>query len=242
MSAFPAAKSCDIMLLLEGTFPYVSGGVSSWVNQIIRGFPEYTFGICFLGSRREDYGDMRYPLPANVVHLECHYLYDFPPPPLVQASGGDAAAFERSRKLHDALRNPANKAETAELIRASIADLRDDAVGDLPLHLGEVLRRDDVVVRERTKVLEDRVLRERRDALPRPAAVLATSALLGFELDRDAELLRHVGGEIGLEADDVARRIAKEHQRLYALPRPEIRTRNAAGGGRRPPGDPRRGG
>ncbi|MFX5752041.1 DUF3492 domain-containing protein, partial [Acinetobacter baumannii] len=28
------AKDCDVMLLLEGTFPYVSGGVSSWVNQI----------------------------------------------------------------------------------------------------------------------------------------------------------------------------------------------------------------
>jgi hypothetical protein len=55
----------DIGLLLEGTFPYVSGGVSSWVNQIIRGFPEYTFALCFIGSRPEDYGDMRYALPDN---------------------------------------------------------------------------------------------------------------------------------------------------------------------------------
>ena len=27
----------DIGLLLEGTFPYVAGGVSSWVNQISMG-------------------------------------------------------------------------------------------------------------------------------------------------------------------------------------------------------------
>lgn len=123
---FPRAQSADVALLLEGTFPYVSGGVSSWVNQMIRAFPDIRFAVVFIGSRREDYGKPVYAIPDNVVHLECHYLYDFPPPPLVQASGGDAAAFERSRKLHDALRNPANKEETADLIRASIADLRDD--------------------------------------------------------------------------------------------------------------------
>lgn len=100
--------------------------MSSWVNQMIRAFPDIRFAVVFIGSRREDYGKPVYAIPDNVVHLECHYLYDFPPPPLVQASGGDAAAFERSRKLHDALRNPANKEETADLIRASIADLRDD--------------------------------------------------------------------------------------------------------------------
>lgn len=66
----------DILLLLEGTFPYVSGGVSSWVNQIIRGFPEFSFGIIFMGSRREDYGEMKYALPDNVVHFEAHYLYE----------------------------------------------------------------------------------------------------------------------------------------------------------------------
>ena len=46
---FPRAERADIGLLLEGTFPYVSGGVSSWVNQIIRGFPQYTFALVFIG-------------------------------------------------------------------------------------------------------------------------------------------------------------------------------------------------
>lgn len=64
--ALPRADKADICLLLEGTFPYVSGGVSSWVNQIIRGFPEYTFACCFVGSRPEDYGEMKYTLPDNV--------------------------------------------------------------------------------------------------------------------------------------------------------------------------------
>jgi glycosyltransferase involved in cell wall biosynthesis len=123
---FPRAQSADVALLLEGTFPYVSGGVSSWVNQMIRAFPDIRFAIVFIGSRREDYGKPVYAIPDNVVHVECHYLYDFPAPPLVQASGGDAAAFERSRQLHEALRNPAHRDDTAHLIRAAIDDLRDD--------------------------------------------------------------------------------------------------------------------
>ena len=36
------AADCDVMLLLEGTFPFVSGGVSSWVNQLILGLTELT--------------------------------------------------------------------------------------------------------------------------------------------------------------------------------------------------------
>lgn len=73
---FPRAESVDVLLLLEGTFPYVSGGVSSWVNQIIRGFSDIRFGAIFIGSRREDYGPMRYALPDNLVHLETVFIHD----------------------------------------------------------------------------------------------------------------------------------------------------------------------
>ncbi|MBP6708751.1 MAG: GT4 family glycosyltransferase PelF, partial [Candidatus Accumulibacter sp.] len=75
--SFPRATDADVALLLEGTFPFVSGGVSSWVNQIIRAFPTLRFAIVFIGSRKEDYGEQKYALPDNVVHLETHYLYDF---------------------------------------------------------------------------------------------------------------------------------------------------------------------
>lgn len=104
-----APEGVDVALLLEGTFPYVAGGVSSWVNQIIRAFPELRFGVVFIGSRRSDYGDMRYPLPDNVVHLETHYLHD----DLGQGASaherragmkGDAQAFARMKELHDAFR------------------------------------------------------------------------------------------------------------------------------------------
>lgn len=91
----------DIALLLEGTYPYVRGGVSSWVHQIIQSFPEYRFGLVFLGARRQDYGEMRYTLPDNVVHLECHYLHELDDHPLPRARKGDEAAFARIADLHE---------------------------------------------------------------------------------------------------------------------------------------------
>jgi glycosyltransferase involved in cell wall biosynthesis len=100
------ATDCDVMLLLEGTFPYVSGGVSSWVNQIIRGFPQIRFGICFIGSRREDYGQPKYALPDNVVHLEAHYLHERQAVPASAPRAGDSAAYAQVAVLHQALRTP----------------------------------------------------------------------------------------------------------------------------------------
>lgn len=117
--------SADVMLLLEGTFPYVSGGVSSWVNQMIRAFPDIRFGIVFIGSRRQDYGEMAYALPDNVVHLETHFLYDFPPPPMVHGSSGDPRAFDKADALHEMLREPGREQEAGELIRELMPALRE---------------------------------------------------------------------------------------------------------------------
>ncbi len=75
MKILRQSTEADIGLLLEGTYPYVSGGVSSWIAQMLRGFPQYRFALCFLGSREEDYGDLRYTLPDHVVHCEVHYLH-----------------------------------------------------------------------------------------------------------------------------------------------------------------------
>jgi glycosyltransferase involved in cell wall biosynthesis len=69
-------SGADVCLLLEGTYPFVRGGVSSWVHQLISGLPELSFSLVFLGGRRADYGEARYRLPPNVVHRESHFLED----------------------------------------------------------------------------------------------------------------------------------------------------------------------
>jgi polysaccharide biosynthesis protein PelF len=115
---FPKAQEADIALLLEGTFPYVSGGVSSWVNQIIRAYPEYRFAIVFLGSRREDYGEPKYELPDNVVHLEEHYIYDTPTiSSFPRSRAGDAEAFALSNKMHERFKVINGKAGALETFR-----------------------------------------------------------------------------------------------------------------------------
>lgn len=115
---FPSATSADIALLLEGTFPYVSGGVSSWVNQIIRAYPEYRFAIVFLGSRREDYGQPKYELPANVVHLEQYFLYDNISTNIEPAARkGDSYAFSLSASMHEELIRGNTPAEALRAFR-----------------------------------------------------------------------------------------------------------------------------
>ena len=68
------APVADICLLLEGTWPYVRGGVSSWIHQLILGQPEVTFSVVFIGGQREAYGVRQYVAPPNVVHIEEVFL------------------------------------------------------------------------------------------------------------------------------------------------------------------------
>lgn len=114
------APSADIALLLEGTFPYVSGGVSAWVNQMILTFPEITFAVVFIGSRRKDYGKPRFELPDNVVHFEEHYIHESTAPIRVQGSEGNKPAFERVVKMHDELRNNTSQDAIRKLIKEVI--------------------------------------------------------------------------------------------------------------------------
>ncbi len=94
----------DITLLLEGTYPFVRGGVSSWVHQIITGLPQYRFALIFLGGDRNQYGKQQYQLPDNVVHLECHYLMDDLDDTRPRPSKGKRSAFDSQRTLHDQFR------------------------------------------------------------------------------------------------------------------------------------------
>jgi len=130
-----SAPSVDVMLLLEGTFPYVSGGVSSWIDQIVRGFPELRFGAVFIGSRPQDYDGMRYALPDNLVHLEAHYVHASHEPPAVASHRGDRRAFEANARLHDALRGARGRPDapgapapgaSAGLLREIVPSLSDD--------------------------------------------------------------------------------------------------------------------
>ena len=53
-------------LVLEGTWPYAVGGVSTWVDGLIRGLPEWRFGVVHLYAGSAP-GPARLAVPPNVV-------------------------------------------------------------------------------------------------------------------------------------------------------------------------------
>jgi len=62
-------STADVCLILEGTYPYVTGGVSVWVQRLLTGLPNLTFAIVHLSAGRESRREIRYPLPPNLVEF-----------------------------------------------------------------------------------------------------------------------------------------------------------------------------
>lgn len=98
----PTDTVADVALLLEGTYPFVRGGVSSWIDEILRGLPQRTFSLVFIGSSRDAYGPPAYELPPNVVHFECHFLQDKRRGrPGASGLAVNPKAFKRFEALHE---------------------------------------------------------------------------------------------------------------------------------------------
>lgn len=97
----PAAGQADVCLILEGTYPYIRGGVSSWVHQLISGLPDITFALLFIGDKPSNYSELRYALPDNVVALTEAYLVSEQATPEPKACAGNKQAFESIHRLHE---------------------------------------------------------------------------------------------------------------------------------------------
>ena len=70
-------KDVDVCLLLEGTYPFVAGGVSTWVHNLIKALPEITFmGLCILPNAKEKW-EYQYEVTDNFVDLQVIYLHDY---------------------------------------------------------------------------------------------------------------------------------------------------------------------
>jgi hypothetical protein len=66
-------KHADVCFLLEGTYPYVAGGVSSWVHELIKDHGHLRFSIVAILANKEDMS-RRYEVPANVIDIQHVYL------------------------------------------------------------------------------------------------------------------------------------------------------------------------
>ena len=50
-------------MILEGSYPYVYGGVSSWMHQYIQAMPEVDFVLWCIGAQAGNRGHYKYELP-----------------------------------------------------------------------------------------------------------------------------------------------------------------------------------
>ncbi len=65
-----------VCMILEGSYPYVFGGVSSWTHQYIQAMPEVEFVLWCIGAKAKDKGKFKYKLPENVVEVQEVFLDD----------------------------------------------------------------------------------------------------------------------------------------------------------------------
>ncbi len=66
----------DVCLILEGSYPYVVGGVSTWAHHLIKSLPDIDFTIVYVGVSRHHVQRMEYKLPENVREFHEIYLLD----------------------------------------------------------------------------------------------------------------------------------------------------------------------
>ena len=65
----------DVCLIVEGTYPYVTGGVSSWLHALITNLQEMTFSVVHLAGAPDQELVSKYQMPANVLSVTNHYIH-----------------------------------------------------------------------------------------------------------------------------------------------------------------------
>ena len=65
-----------VCIVAEGCYPYVVGGVSGWINSMIRSFPNIEFTVLAIVANRSLRGKFQYELPENLTQVYEVYLDD----------------------------------------------------------------------------------------------------------------------------------------------------------------------
>lgn len=63
-----------ICLITEGSYPYILGGVSSWINNFISNSKEYEFIIYSISSGLKSDNTFKYKIPSNVIEIKDIFL------------------------------------------------------------------------------------------------------------------------------------------------------------------------
>lgn len=67
----------EICIIAEGSYPYVSGGVSSWINQLASEMKDVKFKVLSIMPSREENLEYKYELHDNIIEIKTIYLNDY---------------------------------------------------------------------------------------------------------------------------------------------------------------------
>jgi glycosyltransferase involved in cell wall biosynthesis len=95
-----SSQKADICLIFEGSYPYVTGGVSGWAHGLIKEQHHLSFHICAIAPRDGNLS-FKFSLPSNVVGMTTIRLNELAP--------GSAVSSSLAGKLHQALRDPLSR-------------------------------------------------------------------------------------------------------------------------------------
>lgn len=93
----------EICLLVEGSYPYVTGGVSNWVHELVRNLSHLTFSLVHIGANPDTAREMRYHLPSNVVAFHEIFLNTTMRDRGPAKRGYDSEAWNHFRTLYEAV-------------------------------------------------------------------------------------------------------------------------------------------
>src|SRR5579862_1598282 len=73
----PQAEPCDVCIIVEGAYPYVAGGLSTWIDSLIRRQPSLTFTVVSLLPKNPP-PKAKFSCPPNRTALHHLYLGELP--------------------------------------------------------------------------------------------------------------------------------------------------------------------
>lgn len=65
-----------VCLIVEGSYPYVTGGISGWLQQMLRELKDMEFSILAIKATRNENMEFKYKIPQNVTEIKNIYLLD----------------------------------------------------------------------------------------------------------------------------------------------------------------------
>ncbi len=107
----PDPSKKTICIIAEGAYPYITGGVSSWIQDIISGLSDFNF-IVYAVSADED-NELKYEFPDNVISLEDKILTG---ETKEKTKKIDKGFFEEIYKLHDEMMEEKDFSRLAPII------------------------------------------------------------------------------------------------------------------------------